>query len=436
MVGPPPPLLSEMESGAPPRPSSTPPIRCRFQNLKKTPAPPPGFVSGGDLPCPPPDVAGAGASYSIPPPEPSTARETRNAGGRRRGSSGEAESSSGGSPPSSPDVLVALTGLVIKALGFQISLLVTSVAFPLRLLCFSIFLVADPCGTLNRGADALRRFYAALQERIGSLFFENLSGNRGMGKIALRVSVGCFWSLYVFFTLVACLITALLIGRLITAAMVEEPLRFTEDLSFDYTRNSPAVEVLLGRRLVPPGRRLKSTVSLTLPESDYNRNLGIFQVESAGEGGVPHGGGEAGRRLRRHCMLRFKSPPIRFLESFFRSGLLLAGYSSESQTLSLKMRSFTEGAPPTAAARIVLEPRAEHRQAGPGAGLPEIYAASLTLESELPLVRKLLWDWRRTLLMCMTIAAFNSELMMLLVCCAPLILPGSTRRRVPSSART
>ncbi|CAA7410217.1 unnamed protein product [Spirodela intermedia] len=348
------------------------------------------------------------------------------------GSSGEAESSSGGSPPSSPDVLVALTGLVIKALGFQISLLVTSVAFPLRLLCFSIFLVADPCGTLNRGADALRRFYAALQERIGSLFFENLSGNRGMGKIALRVSVGCFWSLYVFFTLVACLITALLIGRLITAAMVEEPLRFTEDLSFDYTRNSPAVEVLLGRRLVPPGRRLKSTVSLTLPESDYNRNLGIFQVKVeflTAEGKRVAGSG-------RHCMLRFKSPPIRFLESFFRSGLLLAGYSSESQTLSLKMRSFTEGAPPTAAARIVLEPRAEHRQAGPGAGLPEIYAASLTLESELPLVRKLLWDWRRTLLMCMTIAAFNSELMLLLVCCAPLILPGSTRRRVPSSART
>lgn len=137
----------------------------------------------------------------------------------------------------------------------------------------------------------------------------------------------------------------------------------------------------------------------------------------------------------RHCMLRFKSPPIRLLESFLRSGLLLSGYSSESQTLSLKMGSFTEGASPTAAARIVLEPRAEHRQAGAGAGLPEIYTATLTLESELPLVKKLLWDWRRTLFMGLTIAAFNSELILLLVCCAPLILPGSSRRRVPPSGR-
>jgi hypothetical protein len=32
------------------------------------------------------------------------------------------------------------------------------------------------------------------------------------------------------------------------------------------------------RRLVPPHQRMQLEVSLTLPESDYNRRLGVFQV--------------------------------------------------------------------------------------------------------------------------------------------------------------
>ena len=31
-------------------------------------------------------------------------------------------------------------------------------------------------------------------------------------------------------------------------------------------------------RAIPSNNKIKVTVSLTLPESDYNRNLGIFQV--------------------------------------------------------------------------------------------------------------------------------------------------------------
>ena len=60
--------------------------------------------------------------------------------------------------------------------------------------------------------------------------------------------------------------------------LVEKPLHLDMNLSFDYTRSCPVAEVAFPQRLVPPGRNLKSAVSLILPESDYNRKLGIFQV--------------------------------------------------------------------------------------------------------------------------------------------------------------
>jgi len=93
-------------------------------------------------------------------------------------------------------------------------------------------------------------------------------------------------------------------------------------------------------------------------------------------------------------MLKFKSVHMHFIETFLQSVSLLSGYSSESQVIRLKMRGITQGLEPTTAVRIILEQRAEF---GRGAGIPEIYAASLKLEAELPLFKRLLWNWRWTL---------------------------------------
>lgn len=83
--------------------------------------------------------------------------------------------------------------------------------------------------------------------------------------------------------------------------MVEEPLQLTRELNFDYTKLSPDAVVAidswgsadcnglvlggkeefgkqLGQRAVPMNHKLKLVVSLTMPESDYNRKLGMFQV--------------------------------------------------------------------------------------------------------------------------------------------------------------
>lgn len=131
-------------------------------------------------------------------------------------------------------------------------------------------------------------------------------------------------------------------------------------------------------------------------------------------------------------MLQFKSSHIRLIETFLKSGTILAGYSSESQVLRLKMKGFTEGTEPTVCIRVILEQRAQNR---PGAGIPEIYAASLKLQSELPLFRRMIWNWKRTLFVWISTCLFIFQLLIALVCCRPLIVPrmrltdGPPRRR-------
>ncbi|EEC84947.1 hypothetical protein OsI_32164 [Oryza sativa Indica Group] len=91
-------------------------------------------------------------------------------------------------------------------------------------------------------------------------------------------------------------------------------------------------------------------VFLTLPESDYNRRLGVFQMN------LEHD--------------------------------RISGHKTKNEGHYSRLQN------PVMGIRIILEQRAEF---SPGAGIPEIYAASLKLEAELPLLKRILWNWRWTL---------------------------------------
>lgn len=119
-------------------------------------------------------------------------------------------------------------------------------------------------------------------------------------------------------------------------------------------------------------------------------------------------------------MLHFKSQPIRLLLTFLKMAPILTGYTSETQNLKVNFKGFTEGSMPTSSLRVVIEQRAEYR---PGAGIPELYAASLTLESELPLFKKIVWFWKKTLFVWISLTIFIMELTFALLCCKPLIMP-------------
>lgn len=352
--------------------------------------------------------------------------------------------------------LIVLAGLVIKAIGFQFNLLFSFVTFPVWAIYTSYMFVVDPFGCMKRGREYLIR--KAL--RILGYFFGNVSSfvnewlkeHKSLLKLGMKFGWGLLWSVYVCVVLVGLLVSAFVVGGILMNAVVEEPIRIKENLNFDYTEKSPIAYVRIigcrgpgngmessanfevlkfdGMRVIPLDHKLQVTVSLRLPESDYNRNLGVFQVrvDFLDPDGITIASS------RHPCMLQFKSEPIRLLLTFLKVAPLLTGYTSESQDLNLKFKGFTEGGRPTSCLRVTIEQRA---QFAPGAGIPEVYAASLTLESEQPLLKRIVWYWRRTLFIWVSMTIFTVELLFTLLCCNPIIIPrvklGSTRNGAPQN---
>lgn len=316
-------------------------------------------------------------------------------------------------PTPAPSILEYLAVLVIKAVVFQVSALISCLSFPVRLLQWWFLFVTDPLGLARR---ARTWALGVAGDAVGTLT-ARLGGGEGVGKVAQRIVWGSLWAAYVCVVLCALLIMAFVGGGLLVGRIVEEPVQVTETLNFDYTKPSPMAFVPVPR-LVPPNHRMQLEVLLTLPESDYNRRLGVFQVKAE----FLSADGKVISTSSQPCMLKFKSVHMHFIETFLQSVSLLSGYSSESQVIRLKMRGITQGLEPTTAVRIILEQRAEF---GPGAGIPEIYAASLKLEAELPLFKRLLWNWRWTLFVWSSMGFFVFELLFALVCCRPCIFPRS-----------
>ncbi|KAI8005856.1 Seipin-3 [Camellia lanceoleosa] len=247
--------------------------------------------------------------------------------------------------------------------------------------------------------------------------------------------------------LLVLLASGFLLGGLAMRRLVEQPIQTTEALNFDYTKASPIAFVPImastgagifsgmvsrksaetvesvGWRAIPHNHKLQLTVSLTMPESEYNRKLGVFQVRVD----LLSANGKITASSSYPTMLRFKSPPIRFIETIFKAAPLLAGFQSETQILNIKSNDFSEGYKPTVCLKVTIEPRAEYQS---GAGIPQIYAASLTLESELPQLKKIIWYWRRTIFVWISLMSFLAELMIVLIFFRPLIMPRGRLRAV------
>lgn len=131
-------------------------------------------------------------------------------------------------------------------------------------------------------------------------------------------------------------------------------------------------------------------------------------------------------------MLKFRSEPIRLVTTLLEIVPLVTGYISETQTLNVKMSGFVEGDVPTSCLKVSLEQRAEYL---PGAGIPQIYDSSISIESELPLFKRIIWYWKMSIFIWIAMMAFVMELLFVLVCCWPIIIP-RTRRSSGSASST
>ncbi|KDO77958.1 hypothetical protein CISIN_1g010745mg [Citrus sinensis] len=357
--------------------------------------------------------------------------------------------------PQPSSLLDWTVGLVIKAIGFQVNLLIGFILLPFNVIYYSFMLITNPFGTVNRGKDYLLQklynFWNLIWGFVSPLIHDWFKGHESIWKFVSRFGWGLFWAIFVCSILCGLLIFSILTSGILMRFLVEKPIQIRETLNFDYTKNRPVafVPVMscdcafsgvnckekkelpwgLGPRVIPIGHKLQVTVKLTLPESDYNRRLGIFQVRVE----FLSGNGETLSSSSHRTMLKFKSEPVRHLLTFFKVASIVVGYVSETQTLNVKFRGFVERDVPTSCLKVMIEQRAEFQ---PGAGIPELYDTPLILESELPLFKRIIWYWKRTIFVWITMTLFMTQLFFALICCRPLILPRPRRREDPASSST
>ncbi|XP_008226402.1 PREDICTED: seipin-2-like [Prunus mume] len=211
---------------------------------------------------------------------------------------------------------------------------------------------------------------------------------KAQNSLAVKVGLAFFRSIYVCFMLFGILASGFVLSGFVMKHLVQNSIQTTETLNSDYTKSSPVAFVPLmsssgahGDRVIPYNHKLQLAVSLTMPESEYNHKLGVFQVRVQ----FLSANGIVTASSSYPCMLRFKRGPIHVIETFLISAPLIAGLQSETQVLDIKMSDHIEGLEPTACLKVILEQRAEFQSV---AGIPQIYAGSLVLQSEIPQLRR------------------------------------------------
>lgn len=191
--------------------------------------------------------------------------------------------------------------IVIQSVFFQFSLLIGFAKLSYCALLFPFYFLLDPFGILRRASDAAKwriyRLFKNFLDKFHPFWVGRRIGPQEAVKLLARLAWGCFWSLYVCFILSALLAASALATFLVMRRVVEAPLFMTEELIFDYAKPIPEALVPVTssdscfgsgeridvvshefQRLVLPKTKLQLTISLKLPESDYNRKLGVFQV--------------------------------------------------------------------------------------------------------------------------------------------------------------
>ncbi|KAG8490102.1 hypothetical protein CXB51_015517 [Gossypium anomalum] len=275
------------------------------------------------------------------------------------------------------NLLFFTSRLVINPIYFLLKLIIRSITFPISTLSYCIILIIDPF-------RPLKQIKAYLISKLIKLWFDS-----PCGRLIFKTWRGILWVAYLGFVLCGLLFTSLVISWILMGYLVEKPLEIKETLNFDYTKGSPVAYVpIISCAAVGCG----VTVSLTLPESDYNRNLGIL--------------------------------PIRLLLTLFKAVPLVTGIISEVQTLNVKLKDLNQGTEPTACLKVVLEQRPAH---GSGSGIPDLYGASLVLESKLPFIKRIIWYWRKTLFIWVSIMSFVLELLFMSVCFGCVLVPGKRK---------
>lgn len=191
---------------------------------------------------------------------------------------------------------------LMKIIGFQMSLFFSFFTFPIWLSYVCLMFLLFPLQTLRRirgyFMKKLLRIWGAAETSVTSAVSKRVKAQK---SIAVRIGFAFFKSIYVCSMLVGLLASGFILGGFMMRKLVEKPIHTREILNFDYSKASPVAFVpimssgvgnpssLLSKvnlesgkpsstRTIPYNHKLQLTVSLTVPESEHNQNLGVFQV--------------------------------------------------------------------------------------------------------------------------------------------------------------
>lgn len=118
------------------------------------------------------------------------------------------------------------------------------------------------------------------------------------------------------------------------------------------------------------------------------------------------------------CMLRFRSFPVRIMRTFIMSIPLLLGICSESQDLALEILRYKESnLKPTQGMRVRLTPRAGTSD------LPQIYEAEIIVKSQLPRRKEIVYNWKWTFYVWISLYVYIMLLIVLACCFRPFSFP-------------
>ncbi|XP_047155256.1 seipin-1 [Vigna umbellata] len=240
------------------------------------------------------------------------------------------------------------------------------------------------------------------------------------GTLLLKKLGLCFLSVaYVCMILIFFLFLATVVGVGLVRFWVEEPVSVKEKLHFDYTQPHPTAlfsfngftsfkgHLRKKQISVPVGHTFFASLVLVMPESDFNRELGVFQLTTELVSVNEH----VVAKSSQPCMLRFRSSPIRLARTFLMGVPLVMGISGETQNINVEILRHREDYRRSNAIRVTLHPRAGT------SNLPELYEAEILMRSNLPWTKELVRNWKWTFYVWVSLYVYIGLLMSLVCCC-------------------
>ena len=150
-------------------------------------------------------------------------------------------------------------------------------------------------------------------------------------------------------------------------------------------------------RIVSPYSTFDVHVKLDVPDSEYNRKVGMFQVKVE----LVNSGGETILHSMRPTLLRYQSPLVRWIKTLAYWPFHVAGFVEEKQTIDVRVFSKIRERRDFTRVAVKLLPRGQTKNGL----LPEIYSASATISLRMNILQKALYFY--PILSTLSVVGFN-----------------------------